>query len=186
VSRNADSWSVREKGRPLVRCGKEQGEIGNNFRPEDFMIERIQHFNNDHNKNLDKAIHDSAQDLAGAADRFAEEQVFEEDVRAMLSMFRPNRRERLLGWSEYRSTGAQFRATISWDPALEKTPADSRVEQCLDAQLTVPRLIDILESILVGSVKNQDELHAAEEFEIYRRVVQELRRRIDQMQSCYE
>jgi hypothetical protein len=127
-----------------------------------------------------------APDLAKAADRFLEEQLFEEDLRAMLSIMRPNRRERLMGWSEYRTGGAHFRATISWDPSLEQTPADTRVAQRLDQQLAVPRLTDVLESILVGSVKNQDELQAAEEFEIYRGVVRELHRRLDEMQSCYE
>lgn len=114
-------------------------------------------------------------------DRFVEEQLFEEDVRAVLSMMRPHRRERLMGWSEYRTGGAHFRATISWDPAFEKS-AQSQA----DRELAVPRLTDVLESILVGSVKNQDELHAAEEFEIYRGVVRELYRRLDEMQSCYE
>jgi len=125
-------------------------------------------------------------DLAKAADRFLEEQLFEEDLRAMLTIMRPNRRERLMGWSEYRTGGAHFRATISWDPSLEQTPADTRIAQRLDQQLAVPRLTDVLESILVGSVKNQDELQAAEEFEIYRGVVRELHRRLDEMQSCYE
>jgi hypothetical protein len=128
----------------------------------------------------------SVPDVTAAADRFLEEQLFEEDLRAMLSIMRPNRRERLMGWSEYRAGGAQFRATISWDPSLERTPADTRVGQRLDMQLSVPRLTDVLESILVGSVKNQDELQAAEEFEIYRGVIRELHRRLDEMQSCYE
>ena len=34
-------------------------------------------------------------------DRFVEEQIFEEDVRAVLSMMRPNKRERLCGWNEF-------------------------------------------------------------------------------------
>ena len=71
-------------------------------------------------------------------------------------------------------------------PSLEQTPADTRLARRLDQQLSVPRLTDVLESILVGSVKNQDELQAAEEFEIYRGVVRELHRRLDEMQSCYE
>ncbi len=128
-------------------------------------------------------------DTSRALDRFVEEQLFEEDVRAVLSVMRPHRRERLLGWSEYRTGGAHFRATISWAPEFTKAPASSQESPDLaqlDAQLTVPRLTDVLESILVGSVKNQDELHAAEEFEIYRGVVRELYRRLDEMQSCYE
>jgi hypothetical protein len=124
-----------------------------------------------------------------AADRFGEVQRFEEDVRAVLSVMRPHRRERLLGWSEYRTGGAHFRATISWAPEFTKSPGasqDNPERAQLDAQMAVPRLTDVLESILVGSVKNQDDLHAAEEFEIYRGVVRELYRRLDEMQSCYE
>ena len=124
-------------------------------------------------------------DLTNAAndsvDRFVDEQLFEEDVRAVLTMMRPHRRERLLGWSEYRTGGAHFRATISWDPSFEQS-----AQETTDQALSIPRLTDVLESLLVGSVKNQDELHAAEEFEIYRGVVRELHRRLDEMQSCYE
>lgn len=120
------------------------------------------------------------------ADRFADEQMFEEDVRTVLSMMRPHRRERLLGWNEYRTGGAHFRATISWDPTLEHSAAGTEYDKALDRALSVPRLTDVLESILVGSVRNQDELQAAEEFEIYRGVVRELYRRLDEMQSCYE
>jgi hypothetical protein len=115
------------------------------------------------------------------ADRFEQEQLFEEDVRTVLSLMRPNRYERLIGWSEYRTGGANFRATISWSPEVEQSgnsPVDDR--------LAIPHLTDVLESILVGSVKNQDELYAHEEFEIYRDVVRELHRRLDEMQSCYE
>ena len=122
-----------------------------------------------------------ALDTIDVADRFMEEQIFEEDVRTVLQMMRPHRRERLLGWPEYRTGGNGFRATISWDPAFEQAGGST-----YDRELTVPRLTDVLESILVGSVKNQDELHAAEEFEIYRGVVRELHRRLDEMQSCYE
>ena len=114
-------------------------------------------------------------------DRFTEEQMFEEDVRAVLQMMRPHRRERLAGWDEYRTGGSGFRATISWDPAFEQAGGSQ-----YDRGLSVPRLTDVLESILVGSVKNQDDLHAAEEFEIYRGVVRELYRRLDEMQACYE
>ena len=120
-------------------------------------------------------------------DRFADEQMFEEDVRTVLTMMRPHRRERLLGWNEYRTGGAHFRATISWDPTLEQSAAGTtEYDKALDRALSVPRLTDVLESILVGSVRNQDELQAAEEFEIYRGVVRELYRRLDEMQSCYE
>jgi len=127
-----------------------------------------------------------ASSARAGVDRFADEQMFEEDVRTVLSMMRPHRRERLLGWNEYRTGGAHFRATISWDPTLEQSAAGTEYDKALDRALSVPRLTDVLESILVGSVRNQDELQAAEEFEIYRGVVRELYRRLDEMQSCYE
>ena len=117
-------------------------------------------------------------DMMDGVDRFTEEQLFEEDVRAVLMMMRPNRQERLAGWSEYRTGGAHYRATISWDQAHEQTAADDG--------LLVPHLAEVLETILVGAVKDQDELHASEEFEIYRGVVRELYRRLDEMQACYE
>jgi hypothetical protein len=129
----------------------------------------------------DSDLHTAGRRAAAAVERFTEDQMFEEDVRAVLAMMRPHRRERLMGWSEYRTGGAHFRATISWDHAFERA-AGSAAEQCL----SVPRLADVLESILVGSVKNQDELAAAEEFDIYRGVVRELHRRLDEMQRCYE
>jgi hypothetical protein len=118
---------------------------------------------------------------AAAVERFIDDQLFEQDVRAVIAMMRPHRRERLMGWTEYRTGGANFRATISWDNSFERQP-QSAEDQCL----SVPRLTDVLESILVGSVKDQDELTAAQEFEIYRGVVRELYRRLDEMQSCYE
>ncbi|MDB5332808.1 MAG: hypothetical protein JWP03_3959 [Phycisphaerales bacterium] len=114
----------------------------------------------------------------GNAERWMQEQLFEEDVRAVLSMMRPNRHERLAGWSEYRTGGAHFRATISWDKEFEETSPDGA--------LCVPRVADVLESILVGSARNQDELTPSEEFEMYRDVVCELYRRLDQLQACYE
>ena len=124
-------------------------------------------------------------DACGGADRFEQEQMFEEDVRTVLSLMRPNRAERLMGWSEYRTGGAHFRATISWDPAIEAGGPQPDAPEA-EKNLSIPRLTDVLESILVGSVKNQDDLHAHEEFEIYRDVVRELFRRLDEMESCYE
>src|SRR5215216_4840049 len=92
-------------------------------------------------------------------DRWVEEQVFEEDVRALVQFLRPHRQERLLGWNELRTGGSQFRVTVSWDPEAER--------QNQDGTFAVPKMIDVLESILVGSVRNQDELQAKEEFEVY-------------------
>ena len=121
----------------------------------------------------------------GASDqlmRWEEEQLFEEDVRAVLNMLRPHRAERLLGWSEYRTGGDGFRATVSWDARH----VSQRKRNPADAHFVVPQMTDVLESILVGSVKNADEMAARQEFEIYRQVVRELHRRLDEMQRCYE
>ena len=92
-----------------------------------------------------------------AADRWAEEQMFEEDVRAVLSMMRPNRRERLLGWSEYRTGGAHFRVSVRWDEAFERADGGR-------GQTRVPNLADVIDAILVGSARHDDELLPAEEF----------------------
>jgi len=111
-------------------------------------------------------------------DRWAEEQMFEEDVRAVLKMMRPNRRERLQGWREYRTGGAHFRATISWDEAFDRAGAHD--------PLLVPNMADVLETILVGSVKSDADLPPAEEFAFYRSVVTEVMRRLDEAQASYE
>ena len=128
--------------------------------------------------------------MINSVDRFTEEQMFEEDVRAVLSMMRPHRHERLMGWSEYRTGGANFRATISWDPgALEPSTRRRRPlnrGNPADEHFVIPKMTDLLESILVGSVKNADELAAKQEFDLYRQVVRELGRRLDEMQRCYE
>jgi hypothetical protein len=112
------------------------------------------------------------------ADRWMQEQLFEEDIRAVMSMLRPHRQERVQGWSEYRTGGRNFRATISWDAGFEMSSKDDR--------LSVPCMAEVLETILVGSARRQDDLAPAEEFEIYRQVVRDLYRRLDSLQSCYE
>jgi hypothetical protein len=111
------------------------------------------------------------------ADRWVAEQMFEEDVRAVLSMMRPHRRERLLGWSEYRTGGGAMRATISWSEDFAR-PGELAVWQ-------LPRVAEVLETILVGSLRNADELSVEQEFALYRSVAQELCRRIDEMEQCY-
>lgn len=116
---------------------------------------------------------------AAGADRWAEEQMFEEDVRTVLMLMRPNRRERLLGWNEYRTGGSHFRATVSWDDEFEMNDGGR-------GQMRIPNMTDVLEAILVGSARHDDDLLPAEEFEIYRNVVRELYRRLDDLQSCYE
>jgi len=55
-----------------------------------------------------------------------------------------------------------------------------------DEHFVVPQMTNLLESILVGSVKNADELAAKQEFDLYRQVIRELGRRLDEMQRCYE
>jgi hypothetical protein len=112
------------------------------------------------------------------ADHWVREQMFEEDVRAVLRMMRPHSRERLQGWKEYRTGGSHFRVTISWDDEYEIGAGDQA--------LAVPNMIDVMETLLVGSIQGQDDLTAAEEFEQYRQVVRELYHRLEQRQSCYE
>ena len=121
----------------------------------------------------------AAAGAAAGADRWAAEQLFEEDVRAVLTLMRPNRRERLLGWSEYRTGGAHFRVTVSWDEEFE-------VDDAGRGRTRIPNMADVLEAVLVGSARHDDDLMPAEEFEIYRQVVRELYRRLDDLQSCYE
>jgi len=137
-----------------------------------------------------------------AVERWVDEQMFEEDVRAVLKMIRPNRRERLMGWKEYRTGGANFRVTVSWNAEFESAPptrtliiGDNPVAQppvpALRSSrdgghpLLVPHMIDVIESFLIGSARDQDEISAAEEFGYYRAVVTELARRIDEMEACY-
>jgi hypothetical protein len=112
-----------------------------------------------------------------AVERWVEEQLFEEDVRAVLMMIRPNRRERLKGWSEYRTGGADFRATISWSGEFQ-TSRDCDIWR-------VPRIAEVLESILIGAVRDADEMLPQQEFEHYRRIVRALAARIDELESCY-
>ena len=119
-----------------------------------------------------------AQNMSNGIDRFVEEQLFEEDVRAIVSMIRPNRRERLQGWSEYRTGGKHFRATISWDQEYAERPAEEAV--------SIPHLAEVLETIILGSVKSDAELPAAEEFAIYHGVVLDLLKRLEEARSSCE
>lgn len=158
---------------------------------------------------------------SGAADRWMQEQLFEEDVRAVLNMMRPHRRERLAGWSEYRTGGANFRVTISWDEDFaqdeqREREAERHEEEMLRARnktsiqlpspdrrvtwkdhpgedatavrerkLCVPQMAKVLETILVGSARDGDELLPQEEFALYRAVAEELKTRIDELENCY-
>ncbi len=109
------------------------------------------------------------------ADRWMDEQIFEEDVRAVLTMMRPNRRERMLGWNEYRTGGTHFRTTVSWDQQFEDSDA------C--RALTVPNLADVMETLLMGNARTEAELSPADEFRHYRAVLLELMRRVDEAEA---
>ena len=107
-----------------------------------------------------------------------DEQLFEEDVRAVMKMMRPNSRERLQGWKEYRTGGAHYRVTVSWDDEFEITSKE--------APLAVPNMADVIESLLVGSLRSTDDVSASVEFDQYRRIVQDVYHRLADRQSCYE
>ena len=115
--------------------------------------------------------------LHGELRRWRDEQMFEEDVRAMLSMLRPHRTERLRGWEEYRTGGGHFRATVSWD--------EEHSRGCDDELWVVPKVAEVLESILIGSVNPEANLDYKTEFDMYRAVVRELLVRIDEVEACY-
>jgi hypothetical protein len=119
-----------------------------------------------------------------AVDRWMDEQMFEEDVRAVLMMIRPNRRERLMGWSEYRTGGKHFRVTISWDEEFAKASAAEAAVQPLHGVFSVPGFVDVLESILLGSIRSEADLTAEEECDAYRAVLGELSRRVDAFAAC--
>jgi hypothetical protein len=111
-------------------------------------------------------------------DLWVKEQMFEEDVRAVLRMIRPNNRERLQGWNEYRTGGAHYRITVSWDDEFQITARDE--------SLAVPHMSEVIETLLVGSAKNQDQLTMADEYEQYRNVVREVYQRIEERQSSQQ
>ena len=121
---------------------------------------------------------------APAVDRWVDEQMFEEDVRAVLLMMRPHRRERLMGWSEYRTGGRLFRATISWDEEFAADAGSSPDPQPQDEVFTVPNFADVLEALLIGSIRSDAELTAAEECEAYRALLRELERRVEERGRC--
>jgi hypothetical protein len=47
-------------------------------------------------------------------------------------------------------------------------------------------MTDVLETLLVGSARNADEINVAQEFAEYRQVVRDLYHRLEKQQSCYE
>jgi hypothetical protein len=113
-------------------------------------------------------------------ERWVNEQMFEEDVRSVLKMMRPNRREKLQGWNEYRTGGSHYRITVSWDDEFQITDPEA-------GKAAVPHLADVIETLLVGSAKTADEAaSAADEFDGYRQVVRDVYQRLQQRQACYE
>lgn len=121
---------------------------------------------------------------APAVDRWVDEQMFEEDLRAVMTMMRPHRRERLLGWSEYRTGAKHFRATVSWD---EEFAADAGTEvdpQPLDELFVVPNFADVLETLIVGSIRSEADLTTDQECETYRALLTELARRVENRARC--
>jgi hypothetical protein len=121
---------------------------------------------------------------APAVDRWVEEQMFEEDVRAVLLMMRPHRRERLMGWSEYRTGGRSFRATVSWDEEFAADAGSNPDPQPQDDVFTVPNFADVLETLLIGSIRSDAELTEAEECEAYRSLLREVERRVEERGRC--
>src|SRR4051812_16237526 len=121
---------------------------------------------------------------APAVDRWVDEQMFEEDVRAVLLMMRPHRRERLMGWSEYRTGGTSFRATVSWDEEFAADAGTSPDPQPQDDVFTVPNFADVLEALLIGSIRSDAELTTGEECEAYRSLLREVERRVEQRGRC--
>ena len=116
-----------------------------------------------------------------SAARFVEVPLFDEDIPAVIALLPAHRFERLPGWTEYRTGGVDFRATVSWGEAFGRAP-QSDEERCL----LVPRLVEVLASILVGSAKGLANLTPAQEFNIYRGVIRDLYFRVDEMQSRFE
>jgi hypothetical protein len=117
---------------------------------------------------------------AEAVDRWVDDQMFEEDLRAVLMMMRPHRRERLMGWSEYRTGGKHFRATIAWDEYFAEEGPSQGGELPYAEAFSIPNMVDVLESVLIGSVRSDAELSTEAEAEAYVAVVRELARRVEQ------
>ena len=120
----------------------------------------------------------STDELSAGLDRWVEQEMFEEDLRAVLKMMRPHGQERLAGWREYRTGGAHFRVTVSWDAEFAGTNPD--------AQLSVPHMTDVIETLLVGSANDPDEIAPEHEFNRYRQVLCEVYERLHERQSCHE
>ncbi len=125
-----------------------------------------------------KSTNETVVELEPNVNLWMDEQLFEEDVRAVMKMMRPNSRERLQGWKEYRTGGSHYRVTVSWDDEFAITARETN--------LAVPHMADVIESLLVGSARNQDDMSPVDEYEKYRQVVRDVYQRLTEQQSRYE
>jgi hypothetical protein len=116
-------------------------------------------------------------------DRWVDEQMFEEDVRAVLQMMRPNRQERLRGWAEHRTGGQDFRVTVSWDPAAPSASSPAVAEP--EALLTVPRMSEVIASLLIGSARAEADLSGDQECDAYLAVLGEVARRVEELRGSF-
>jgi hypothetical protein len=119
-------------------------------------------------------------------DRWVAEQMFEEDVRTVLQMMRPHGRERLMGWSEHRTGGGDFRVTVSWD---EETFADGRASspgmEVPEGMLSVPRMAEVIAALLIGSVRADADVSADSECDAYLAVLGEVARRVEDLRKQF-
>lgn len=121
-----------------------------------------------------------------SVDRWVEEQMFEEDLRAVLKMMRPHGHERLLGWSEHRTGGSDFRVTVSWDDqsfagGLASSPAMGPAESLLE----VPRMADVIAALLIGSARSDADVSADDECDAYLAVLGEVARRVEELRGQF-
>ena len=116
---------------------------------------------------------------AANAPEWPRDHVTDQEIDELLKILQASNEaaERNLAWIENRSRGEGFRVTVSWDPEISPTEADL---------FTIPRITDVLEAVLIGSARNQDDLDHNEEFELYAMVVRDLAARVQELRSRYE
>ena len=121
---------------------------------------------------------------AAAVDRWVDDQMFEEDLRAVRPHHQQHRRERLMGWREYRTGGRHFRATIAWDEQFAEEGDGGGLPY--EEAFSVPNTVEVLETILLGSIRSDADLDPEQEGVAYLAVVKELVRRVERFvrNSC--
>jgi len=120
----------------------------------------------------------ATEETARTLDRWADEELFEEDLRTVMQMMRPHRRERLMGWSEYRTGGRHFRATISWDETFAADASSQPDPQPCDDCFTIPNFADVLESLLIGSIRPDADLTPEQRTAAYQALLRDLTHRL--------